>query len=531
MYFPKEKNYYKLPGLAKKNIYSTSLHTINMNNRSNNPINLNKFKSIESYSTFNPISNTEKSQSKFCNIIKFAKRPKIIKRECNNFVNKLSLDTRNDNSKDNKKIYRNCLSPKIILNKSLLAHSLHEKMDFDSFYYRDDNSILKKKILKKLNDSIKRKKPEINENRYDSNNNFKQNLSLRNIMHNHIKKQLVIKVQKDININNIYNNSNIYNNNNITNYNQRESIENNKALTERRTKRNDFSALLKKPELFRNFEDLERKSLEISKRKMLKKKFVIKKDNNLIDIKLSLDAIRRNSKNKSNNKLKTPKLNNNNKKNKLIYINTNRNKNSPINHIKKIFIIKNKNKKSFNDKMKINQTQLTTKKYIEDTSPENVISISINGTQKKLNTGFNKNKRNNNVKKILPSISEEDDKIKLNVIYLVNTLQKIIENKNNHMKKDFMTKAKKQKNINKTINVICKRNIHNHDGIYNKKVISKNINENIKKKKLVNIYNSITSSKHHKNKFETNGTLKKSIEFIDNLRIKLIEFSLKDNCV
>ena len=98
------------------------------------------------------------------------------------------------------------------------------------------------------------------------------------------------------------------------------------------------------------------------------------------------------------------------------------------------------------------------------------------------------------------------------------------------MKKDFMTKAKKQKNINKTINVICKRNIHNHNGIYNKKVISKNINENIKKKKLVNIYNSITSSKNHKKKFKTNGTLKKSIELIDNLRIKLIEFSLKDNC-
>jgi len=530
MYFPKEKNYYKLPGHAKKNIYSTSSNTINMNYRSNNPINLNKFKSIESYSTFNPISNTEKSQSKFCNIIKFAKRPKIVKRECNNFVNKLSLDTRNDNSKDNKKIYRNCLSPKIILNKSLLEHQSHEKMDFDSFYYRDDNSILKKKILKKLNDSIKLKKPEINENRYDSNNNFKQNLSLRNIMHNHIKKQLVIKVQKDININNIYNNSNIYNNNNITNYNQRERIGSNKALTERRTKRNDFSTLLKKPELFRNFEDLERKSLEISKRKMLKKKFVIKKDNNLIDIKLSLDAIRRNSKNKSNNKLKTPKVNNNTKKNKLIYINTNRNKNSPINHIKKIFIIKNKNKKPFNDKMKLNQTQLITKKYIEDTSPENVINISINVSPKNLNAGF-KNKRNNNTKKILPSISEEDDKIRLNIIYLVKNLEKIIENKNFHMKKDFMTKINEQKKINKKINFVCKRNMHNPDGIYNKKVISKNTNGNIKKKKLVNIYNSNTSSKNYKNKFKIYGELEKSIELIDKLRIKLIEFSLKDNCV
>ena len=524
MYFPKEKNYYKLPNHAKKNIYATSSLTINMNNRSSNPINLNKFKSIESYSTFNPISNTEKSQSKFCNIIKFARRPKIIKRECNNFVNKISIETHNDNSKDNKKFFRNCLSPKIILNKSLLAHSLHEKMDFDSFYYRDDNSILKKKILQKLNDSIKRQKPEINENRYDSNKNFKQNLSLRNIMHNYIKKQLVIKVQKDININNIYNNSNIYNNNNITNYNQRESFGSTKALTERRTKRYDFSALLKKPELFRNFEDLEKKSLEISKRKMLKKKFVIKKDNNLTDIKNSLDAIRRNSK----NKLKTPKVNNNTKKSKIIYINTKSNKNSPINHIKKIFIIKNKNKNPFNDKMKINQTQLTTKTYIEDTSPENVI-LSINSTPKKLSTGF-KNKRNNNTKKALPSISEEDDKIRLNIIYLVKTLEKIIENKNIHMKKDFMTKIKEQKKFNKKINDLYKRKMNNPDVIYNKKVVAKKLNGNINRKKLVNVYNSITRTKNPKNKFVINGKVKKSIELIDNLRIKLIEFALKYNC-
>ena len=516
MYIPKEKIYYELIHPAKKNIYGASLNTININNRSNNPINLSKFHSIDSYSTFNSITNSEKKQTKFCNIIKFSKRPRIIKREYNNYVNKLSVDSHNDNNPNNHKIYRNCLSPKVILNKSLLAHSLHKKMDFDSFYNNDNNSILKKKILKKLNDSIKRQKPEINENKYET--NIKDNLSYRNIRHNYIRKPLVIKVQKDININNIYNNSNIYNNNNISNYDEAETF-NNKSLTERRTKRYDFNTLFKKPELFRNFEDLEKKSLEISKRKMLKKKFIIRKDNNLIDIKLSLDAIRKNSKNKLNNKLKTPKINNI-KKSKIIY--TYSNKNRAINNIKKIFIIQNNNKKHFNDKTKLNQTLSVTKKYIEDTNPQNVINLSITRTPKELNSDF-KNKRNNYIKKILPSISEEDDKIKLNIIHLVNILEKIIENKNTHMKKDSMTKLKQQKKINKKINVVYKRKKLIDDHIYNKKFITKNINENIRKKKFVNIYNTTSLRNNYKNKLE------KSIELFDNLRVKLIEFSLKDD--
>jgi hypothetical protein len=264
---------------------------------------------------------------------------------------------------------------------------------------------------------------------------------------------------------------------------------------------------------------LEKKSLEISKRKMLKKKFIIRKDNNLIDIKLSLDAIRKNSKNKLNNKLKTPKKNNI-KKSKIIY--TYNNKNRSINNIKKLFIIQNNNKKLFNDKTKLNQTLSVTKKYIEDTTPQNVINLSITSTPKKLNSDF-KNKRNNYIKKILPSISEEDDKIKLNIIHLVNILEKIIENKNTHMKKDSMTKLKQQKKINKKINVVYKRKKLIDDHIYNKKFITKNINENIRKKKFVNIYNTTNLRNNYKNKLE------KSIELFDNLRVKLIEFSLKND--
>ncbi len=169
MYIPKEKIYYELIHPAKKNIYGTSSNTININNRSNNPINLSKFHSIDSYSTLKSITNSEKKETKFCNIIKFSKRPRIIKREYNNYVNKLSIDSHNDKNSNNHKIYRNCLSPKVILNKSLLAHSLHKKMDFDSFYNKENKSILKKKNLKKLNDSIKRQKPEINENKYETN--------------------------------------------------------------------------------------------------------------------------------------------------------------------------------------------------------------------------------------------------------------------------------------------------------------------------------------------------------------------------
>ena len=56
MYIPKEKIYYELIHPAKKNIYGASLNTININNRSNNPINLSKFHSIDSYSTLNSIT-------------------------------------------------------------------------------------------------------------------------------------------------------------------------------------------------------------------------------------------------------------------------------------------------------------------------------------------------------------------------------------------------------------------------------------------------------------------------------------------
>ena len=107
----------------------------------------------------------------------------------------------------------------IFLNQNMSTLLLNKKIDYDSFYYNDDKSILKQKILKKLNLKKKINNENSNTNISDKTKNI-NNISLNKISlitskykNNYIRKPLLIKIEKGININNIYNNSNIYDNN------------------------------------------------------------------------------------------------------------------------------------------------------------------------------------------------------------------------------------------------------------------------------------------------------------------------------
>ena len=488
----------------------------------------------------------QKSKYRIYNINALSNKKKNIKNY--NSTKELSIDSYNDKKQNLENLYINSLSQKQNFIKSYNAYSLNKKIDCDSFDYNDDNSILKQKILKKLYFLKKQRnlKININKNQKVYHNNFKNNLSSRNLNYNNSKNPVVIKFQKDININNIYNNSSIYNNHNIISPNLTKNSE--KTAIKKVIKPYIFTDINKKPELFRNLEDLEKKSIEIGKRKRMVKNFSsIKKDNNLAEIKLSLDAIR-NDKRRINIRLKNPKgknlLNNNFykieqksikniynttenklKNNNFIYMND-KNQNISMNNKKKLFFINNNNiKKAFNNKKRISQSPKISKKYIEDNIIDKVLTLSFNNTTRNANY-FYCNKRNKLIKKVLPSISEEDDKIKSNIINLIKTLEKIINNKKIQIKRNSMNRIKKEKKIgkNKDYNYAMKKNHQNYK--YIKKIIPKNINKNLRQN------NKNNNSIGHKNNVDIcriSNKLEKSINLIDKLRVNLIKYSLNND--
>ena len=252
---------------------------------------------------------------------------------------------------------------------------------------------------------------------------------------------------------------------------------------------------------------MEKKSEEISKK--LKKKtdsnisFKLKKNNNLLDIKQSLEDIRikENKNNKSNqNSIKAiyriSKSKISNMKNKL----NEHNKSNTIHNLKKLFIAKNKNNNDKNNntshhhqkaKTKINFSPYVNKKYFEDNIAEKISNLCIN------NADNNRNKK----RKFLTSIIEENTKNKtkdmqININKLINVLQKIMrdKNKNIFILKDSFYKIKNKTN-NKRMTYIKKNNyiyntakpnphlkyikkiIHNNLGINRYKNHNSNINK------------------------------------------------------
>ena len=488
--FSKEKIYYEIKNPLQKN-------RIKQNKKNNNPFNLTNL----NYQVLNSTHIQKKSNSYY-----------------NLFIGRLPKDNVKEKNLNNKRYIGN-LSPKFILNKSSSTKLLNEKMDYDSFYYNDDNSILKQKILKKLKSAKKTKLINFTNSPHQTSYDNNKNLYCQTIQNHLLRKPVVIKFEKGININNIYNNSNIYNNNNDKiHINEIKKI-NKLSLTENRYKNKASVDFDKKHELFRNFDDLEKKSIEISKRSILKKNFSnknffdIKKDNNLKEIKQSLDAIR--TKNKSKKKIGNNKIYNNTINNqkyiKTIYhvtknkIKKNNYKNNSLENIKKLFIKKNNNLNTNSNsdyKRRGILSPYIIKRYVEDNIPETVLAITINQTKNNLK-GFykNVNKRKFN-QNILPSISEEEDKIKINITNLVNILEKIINNRYLHIVRDSFRKIIEEKKINKNLNQICNtpRIIPNFK--YVKKIIPKIIDKNkkhgentiIKKNKLI-ITNKVKQNK------------------------------------
>ena len=451
------------------------------------------------------------------NITAKAKNPKNYSSK---FVSKIR-SIKNDSiltSKKPKETNTKKMNHNIFLNQNMSTLLLNKKIDYDSFYYNDDKSILKQKILKKLNLKKKINNENSNTNISDKTKNI-NNISLNKISlitskykNNYIRKPLLIKIEKGININNIYNNSNIYNNNITTPASlSKESLI--KSYTERRIYPINYlnkkieKNKNNKSELFRNFKDLEKKSEEISKK--LKKKtdsnisFKLKKNNNLLDIKQSLEDIRikENKNNKSNqNSIKAiyriSKSKISNMKNKL----NEHNKSNTIHNLKKLFIAKNKNNNDKNNntshhhqkaKTKINFSPYVNKKYFEDNIAEKISNLCIN------NADNNRNKK----RKFLTSIIEENTKNKtkdmqININKLINVLQKIMrdKNKNIFILKDSFYKIKNKTN-NKRMTYIKKNNyiyntakpnphlkyikkiIHNNLGINRYKNHNSNINK------------------------------------------------------
>ena len=474
--FSKEKIYYEIKNPLQKN-------RIKQYKKNNNPFNLTNL----NYQVLNSTHIQKKSNSYY-----------------NLFVGRLPKNNVKEKNVNNKRYIGN-LSPKFILNKSSSTKLLNEKMDYDSFYYNDDNSILKQKILKKLKSAKKTKLLNFTNSPHETSYDNNKNLYCQTIQNHLLRKPVVIKFEKGININNIYNNSNIYNNNNDKiQINEIKKIDK-LTLTENRYKNKDPFDFDKKHELFRNFEDLEKKSIEISKRSILKKNFSnknffdIKKDNNLKEIKQSLDAIR--TKNKSKKKIGNNKIYNNTINNQK-YI---KNKNNSLENIKKLFIKKNNNLNTNSNsdyKRRRILSPYIIKRYVEDNIPETVLAITINQTKNNLK-GFYKNvNKRKFTQNILPSISEEEDKIKINITNLVNILEKIINNRYLHIVRDSFRKIIEEKKINKNLNQICNtpRIIPNFK--YVKKIIPKSIDKSkkrventiIKKNKLI-ITNKVKQNK------------------------------------
>ena len=234
----------------------------------------------------------------------------------------------NFNSPQNNSISReniNIFSPKIIVNKNKNLGNIVQKDKgkdknkenerlYLNNYFNKDSAITIKSKLKNENQNLSNDyyiNPEINfSNLYTS---------------KYLRKPVVIKFNTNINpINNSSNNVNINNSCHSAQkidfsmtFNPKEEAKENKFYKERiktdeRIKPyNFYEKGQMKPELYRSFEDLERKSLEISKRKMKKnsstKNQIFKKNTNLEELKESLDNFIQKSKSKKKMQIKKEK--------------------------------------------------------------------------------------------------------------------------------------------------------------------------------------------------------------------------------
>ena len=412
-----------------------------------------------------------------------------------NSPNKFLIEINRTQNYSNSNIFsqRN-ISHKIYVNKNknLGNNAKREKTSSNSFFKLDNNNTnknynyifnerLKKKTLKKFN----------------SNRNGNLNLNLEKVLNysslcnsKFIKRPVESKIENSLSTSNIHNISNLYNKtcnsyrnkDNSNKKNEEENKYHKRSYSELRIKRYFLYEKNKdnsKTELYRNYEDLEKKSLEISLRKRKKNLSTnmldFKKDINLSEIKKSLDFIKKSkSKNKDNkereNKSDLIKVNESNKtdisnikplKNILLNSNKNNQKNDNENNnynIRKIIYknegllgqiapnnrgeIKNEEKK-INKEIYINNNQnsynIIHLKNLYNSSKNKEKLESEKNTpiryKKIKDNNYDINIKDNNSKKII-EININNNEININKINKKSKTMEIFKNKR-HKKKEY----------------------------------------------------------------------------------------------
>ena len=298
-------------------------------------------------------------------------------------------------------------SPKIIVNKNkkLGFHIQKEKetnkeqslYSDQSFFSEKDNNIIKNKYnLNTINTAF----------------NLNPEISFSNLYNkNYIRKPVVIKFKNGLNNTNIKNQNNLNNKQDFSDVEDKENIQNNnqilkKVKTENKIKPyNFYKEKNLETELYRNYEDLEKKSMEIFKRKKKKSSFNLvqrfKKEDNLEELKESLENYRIKTKYKLKRKKKKKdnfiNFSNNNAKNKSIK--TNKNKNDS--HIN-LNPNKTKNNKLGANNFSIKkQTNINANKNIYWNKQKNTSSYNI------YNSYINGNKPNK-ITKNIPKVKSEE---------------------------------------------------------------------------------------------------------------------------
>ena len=337
--------------------------------RNNNSIFLRKILSVKNQNLLNETLKPSKSQI-FNRIKTSTYDPKNLNTNINNSSSNLTLIPNKTDSYQNILSPQICLdgvslnnsfkieispkkilSPKIIVNKNknLRLHPQKEK-DKDLLLYPDNHILSEKDNINTINNVHQILNTQIKEkyglNTVNTEYNINPEISFSNLYtKNYIRKPVVINFKNGFNSINIKEKNNTDDKRDLSKEKNKENIPNNnqqmkKVKTENKIKPYNFYKKNNlETELFRSFEDLEKKSLEISKRKMKKNSFYsissFKKENNLDELKESLENYR--VKTKSNLRRK--------KKKKEKFINYSDNNNIKNGSLK---IIKNNNYKALN---------------------------------------------------------------------------------------------------------------------------------------------------------------------------------------
>lgn len=373
---------------------------------------------------------------------------------------------RNNSSSNSNTLSPHIFSPKIIVNKNKNLGNINQK-DKDK---ENDKVYLNTYFNRDNTSKIKQKKDKININNIHNEFFLNPEMSFSNLYTcKYLRKPVVIKFNNGVNPVNFNNTNCSFNSNNneqkinfsMTSLKE-ESKENKddknnyeRVKTDERIKPYNFYEKKKlKSELYRSYEELERKSVEISKRRKKKqssyKMIDFKKENNLLNIKESLDNYMKKSKSKKKKKIESNKKHNNNNKNR-------NNKN---------FRIIKSTDETLNS-LRVNQLEKEKNDFVIKKG-----NLKYNYWQEK--RSFHYNYTNTNESNTDSTNINEEQKIKYRSIHNISN--------ENNLKNDEEKYTIKKKNIN--INFIEDRKSEN---IYN---ISLNVNE---------LYNNFTNTPNYKN--------------------------------